>query len=210
MKFITLLLLALSSVAQGQPVDLKGKAMVFTNLQGRAYTNVTLNRADTTGVFFTSHEGAMGFVHYTNLSADTITALGAPSNRITWAKTIVDAEKAKAELRSKQAAAVAYHMETNAYNAGFNAGYQDGGLGGFETAFGIGSVPSKSELQEAAENSVNGMMIVYSTGLRGKSPIPAPYKNAKPEVKERYIEGFKAGYQQVYKDMRDQHGRKAF
>ena len=107
MKTLTLLLLALLvsfRARGGTDIDLGGKLMTFTNLQGRVFTNVKLDHAGLDGVIYSFTNGSGGgMVKFKDLDADLLASLNIPPERLQIA---LQREKADAEQRQRYDAAV--------------------------------------------------------------------------------------------------------
>ena len=99
-RILLLFVVGFGGTASGQDtITFTNKTATFTNLQGRAYQDVRLVRADLTGIVYREAEGVSGGrVCYTNLPAAFLESLGISSN---W---IADA-KAKADRRAAANAA---------------------------------------------------------------------------------------------------------
>jgi hypothetical protein len=67
-------------VAASDLLDLRSHIATFTNLQGQAFSNVTLIRADLDGVLWRK-EASGGRVCYTNLDLGLLELWGIPTNR---------------------------------------------------------------------------------------------------------------------------------
>jgi len=67
-------------VAASDLIDLRSRITTFTNLQGQAFSNVTLIRADLDGVLWRK-EASGGRVCYTNLDLGLLELWGIPTNR---------------------------------------------------------------------------------------------------------------------------------
>lgn len=64
-------------------IDLGGKLTTFTNLQGRVYENVILKTATLDGVIYGVTNGiGGGMVKYKDLSADFLSSLNIPADRV--------------------------------------------------------------------------------------------------------------------------------
>ena len=127
MKTISLFLLTLGIGSSAADVDLKERVVTFTNLQGRIYENVTLRRANSDGVIYSTDNGG-GMVLYTNLNPNQLAAWNLSTNlaqeyldRLEWKRQA----KIQAELdrqhqvelmrqaREQERAAAAERLRTN-------------------------------------------------------------------------------------------------
>lgn len=78
-----LLALASFSAAGQSDIDLGGKVMTFTNLQGRVYENVRLEHATLDGVVYSlTNTIGGGMVKYKDLSTNFLASLNIPADRI--------------------------------------------------------------------------------------------------------------------------------
>jgi hypothetical protein len=101
---ILLLMCACRIAAASDFIDLKGRVATFTNLQGEAFSDVSLVRGDLDGIIW--RKGASGGrVCYTNIDCAIITDWGIPSNRVSIAKERAD---------RKALADAAYRAQRNA------------------------------------------------------------------------------------------------
>lgn len=92
--------------ADQKDIDLGGKLMTFTNLQGRIYENVRLERGTLDGVIYSLTNGAGGgMVKYKDLSTNFLSDLNIPADRVQIAqqRDVVRAEQKQrydAEVRA--------------------------------------------------------------------------------------------------------------
>jgi hypothetical protein len=85
-------------------INLGGKLTTFTNLQGRVYENVRLERGTLDGVIYSITNGVGGgMVKYKDLSPEFLTDLNIPTNRI---QTAQQRDKVRAEQKARYDAAV--------------------------------------------------------------------------------------------------------
>ena len=106
MKKFTLFLMlcaTLANAADKLPDIALGRFASFTNLQGRAYANVQLVRADADGVIWHA-DPSSGRVAYTNLDGALLQSWGIPTNRIELARSRAEQNRARAQ---RQAVALA-------------------------------------------------------------------------------------------------------
>ena len=90
-RILLLLVLGFVGVAAGQDtIAFTNKVVTFTNLQGRAFRDVRLVRADLDGIIYQEGATSGGRVYYTNLPVAFLESLGISSNRITAAKARAD------------------------------------------------------------------------------------------------------------------------
>lgn len=124
MKAAVFLILSVLSIS-AQDINLKNRVASFTDLQGRAYFNVTLVKGDLDGLIWRDRKGSGGRICYTNLSADFLGTLGIPAERIAVAgdraaqKAVADARyraglAAQAEARRLARQKAQADLETNA------------------------------------------------------------------------------------------------
>jgi hypothetical protein len=118
--FWVCLCMLVSFGAAGQSdIDLGGKVMTFTNLQGRAFTNVRLDRATLDGVIYSlTNTIGGGMVKYKDLSTNFLADLNIPADRIQIAqqrdkvraaqKQRYNAEVQALALKQQQDTALAY------------------------------------------------------------------------------------------------------
>ena len=97
-KFIALLaLVLLEGSVLAQDILFNNRTAIFTNLDGRLYTNVTLVKATEDGIIW---EGdGLGMVPYTKLSPEVLESFGVPHERVEQAKAKA-AKNAKPRLKS--------------------------------------------------------------------------------------------------------------
>ena len=84
-----ILLFFISASCFAGDITFTNKIATFTNLQGRLYDTVLIERANSSGIVYRSG-GTLGMVAYTNLSPATLEEIGVPLDRL-------DAAKARAE-----------------------------------------------------------------------------------------------------------------
>ena len=85
-------------------IDLGGKIMTFTNLQGRVYENVRLDHATLDGVIYSVTNGVGGgMVKFKDLSPEFLTSLNIPADRIQVAQ---QRDQVRAEQKERYDAAV--------------------------------------------------------------------------------------------------------
>ena len=64
-------------------IELPHQPVTITNLQGRVYENVELERATLDGLIYSSTNSSMvGLIHYRTLSTNFLASLNIPANRI--------------------------------------------------------------------------------------------------------------------------------
>lgn len=79
--------------------------VTITNLQGKVYTNITLDHTNTLGVVWTAHNGSMGQIKFTDLSLETWQQLNIPEAVKNSIVSVVNgklAEKAAAEAKRRE------------------------------------------------------------------------------------------------------------
>jgi len=106
MKTLTLVCLSLlvaTCAFSGTDIDLGGKMMTFTNLQGHVFAGVKLDHANLDGVIYSLTNGGGGLVKFKDLSPDFLASLNIPPERLEIA---LQRERADAEQRLRYDAAV--------------------------------------------------------------------------------------------------------
>ena len=107
MKTTTLVCLALlvsTCAFSGTDIDLGGKVVTFTNLQGRVFAEVKLEQANLDGVIYSLTNGAGGgMVKFKDLSTNFLASLNIPPDRLQIAQ---QREQASADQKRRYAAAV--------------------------------------------------------------------------------------------------------
>jgi len=107
MKTLTLVLVSLLVSFRafcGTDIDLGGKVVTFTNLQGRVFADVKLEHANLDGVIYSLTNGTGGgMVKFKDLDPSLLTSLNIPPERLQIAQ---QREKADAERKVQYDAAV--------------------------------------------------------------------------------------------------------
>ena len=107
MKTLTLVWLALLVSVRafcGTDIDLGGKVLTFTNLQGRVFAEVKLEHANLDGVIYSLTNGAGGgMVKFKDLDTNFLASLNIPPERLQIAQ---QREKADAQRKLQYDAAV--------------------------------------------------------------------------------------------------------
>jgi hypothetical protein len=109
--------------AAGQSdIDLGGKVMTFTNLQGRAFQNVRLERATLDGVIYSlTNTIGGGMVKYKDLSPDFLADLNIPTNRLQIAQQRDKVRAAQKQRYDAEVQALALKQQQDAARALSNA-----------------------------------------------------------------------------------------
>ncbi|HUC85268.1 MAG TPA: hypothetical protein VL970_08760, partial [Candidatus Acidoferrales bacterium] len=90
--------IALAALGESD-INLGGKITTFTNLQGRVYRNVRLERGTLDGVIYSlTNAVGGGLVKYQDLSVEFLTHLNIPSNRVQIAE---QRDKLRAEQKAR-------------------------------------------------------------------------------------------------------------
>jgi hypothetical protein len=101
---VCLVLLVSTGAFGGTDIDLGGKVVTFTNLQGRVFPDVRLEHANLDGVIYSLTNGAGGgMVKFKDLSPNFLASLNIPLDRL---QTAQQRERASAEQRLRYDAAV--------------------------------------------------------------------------------------------------------
>lgn len=122
--FFLSIVFTVSAFAQNT-IELGGKTVTFTNLQGRIFTNVILERANLDGVIYSLPDNAgLGMVKYANLSTNLLVEWKIPLDRIQIAEqrkaALVEHDKAVAEasrlaaIKAQQAAIIQAQADAKA------------------------------------------------------------------------------------------------
>jgi hypothetical protein len=101
---VCLALLVAGGASGDSDIYLGGRLLTFTNLQGRVFANVKLERANLDGVIYSLTNGAGGgMVKFKDLSTNFLASLNIPLDRLQIAQ---QREKASAEQKLRYDAAV--------------------------------------------------------------------------------------------------------
>jgi hypothetical protein len=105
---IGMLAASIGSVCAGDEFDLHDQITTFTNLHGRVYENVQLERATHDGLIYSStNTGATGMVRYSDLSTNLLAELKIPDSLVAEAsrrQTALAIEKQQYDEASHQLA----------------------------------------------------------------------------------------------------------
>mgnify|MGYP001546784762 CR=1 FL=1 len=83
MKALLLLLVFVPPVFAQSDIDLGHRTATFTNLQGRVYQDVQLDRATLDGLIYSKPtDSTIGMVKYSDLNTNFLTSLKIPADRI--------------------------------------------------------------------------------------------------------------------------------
>lgn len=179
-------------------IALNLRAANFTNLQGRAYTDVRLMNADLDGITYKVANGVGGgFVSYTNLHHSLLESWNIPTNRIASAteRALQRAEQNKA--RQILAAKAVEENWKAKKKVAFDKGYHDGSRRGAADEAAGKSHPNEEALDGIARTDGRDFWVSPITG-RG-TLRQSNYDHQEKILQADYLAGFKAGYPEGFK-----------